>query len=691
MPTIRSTKLLAAASLACLLSGLTITTLTATSASAYLGETKSQTFTEVGKTLHFTAPADASAIHIRAVGGNGAAGRVACVVRTGLCRSGGIGGHGGTVDMDLPVTTGQDIQIVLGSAGTSAKPGAGVAGGGFAGRDSRYIVLDEGVGNGGGATYIYRADASVIAAAAGGGGGGGASGAGENPAGIGGDGGDGVDGRGYAGHDGLTAGAGGSGSSGKQYGGNGQSAASDVNAGGGGGGGGGHQPNGTGGGAGGKAGTEVFVGGAGGGGAGGHSFSIASNAMIAPATGYGDGQVVITWTSNQATYPTTGTLRSSANPSWLGEPVTFNLNFQFNGPAVYIGGGGMVTFGTVDPATGMELPQAYWDLSTWFQTGPHPGGIFWKTVLPVGLTQVWASYSGDTTNAPWRSTYLTQLVGPVRPRAVLVLPSSSVDFGAQTVGTVTTKTVTVENNSAAPWKATSIALSNPQFRLTGGTCWPTTVAVALNDRCTIDVSFRPTGVAAVSGALTLTDEVGNPTVITMVGSGIDVTPGGPPPVPTTTTPSPTTAAPTTAAPTTTAPTTTAPTTTAPTTTAPTTTAPTTTAPTTTAPTTTAPTTTAPTTTAPTTTPPASVAPTVTRISPASGPRKGGTLVTITGTNLVNVSGIRFGSNSATQVTCSSPTTCTALSPRGSDRVNVRVTTPAGTSAASAATRFRYND
>jgi IPT/TIG domain/Abnormal spindle-like microcephaly-assoc'd, ASPM-SPD-2-Hydin len=607
MSPIRSPKMLAAAGLTCLLSGLTITTLTATPAGAYLGEQKSQTFTEVGKTLDFTVPADASAIHIRAVGGNGADGRFQCT-DAGLCRNGGTGGHGGVVDMDLPVTTGQDIRIVLGSAGTFAKPGSGGAGGGFAGQDSRYIVLDDGVGNGGGATYIYRADASVIAAAAGGGGGGGASAAGENPAGAGGDGGDGVDGRGFAGHGGLTAGAGGSGSSGHQSGGNGQSAASDVSAGGGGGGGGGYQPNGTGGGAGGRAGKELLIGGAGGGGAGGHSFSIASNAVMAPATGYGDGQVVITWASNQPTSPTTGTLRSSANPSWLGEPVTFTVELLLPfRPGV--GHLGTLTIGTIDPATGGELPQSYWDLNTKFTSPP----LFWTSVLPTGLTQVWASYSGDTANGPWKSPIFTQLVGPVRPRAVLVLPSSSVDFGAQSVGTVTTKTVTVENISAAPWKVTTTALSSPHFRMTGGTCGPT--ALDLKATCTVELSFRPTGVPAESGTLTLTDEVGNPTVITMAGSGIAVTPGGPPPAP--------------------------------------------------------------------------AAPTVTAISPATGSRKGGTLVTITGTNLVNVTGIRFGSNPASQVTCTSATTCQAMSPRGSEQVNIRVITPAGTSPATPASRFRY--
>jgi Abnormal spindle-like microcephaly-assoc'd, ASPM-SPD-2-Hydin len=820
MRSVRSPKLLAASGLACLLSVLALPALIATPANAYLGESKSQTFTEIGKTLHFIAPADASVIHILAIGGSGAAGRTTCTT-IGFCRKGGTGGHGGTVEMDLPVTAGQDLQIVLGGSGTNVKPGGGGASGGFAGQDSEYLRLDDGVGHGGGATYIYRSDASVIAAAAGGGGGGGASDSGENPTGIGGDGGDGLDGRGYAGHDGTTAGAGGTGSSGKQSGGNGQSAASDVNAGGGGGGGGGYQPNSTGGGAGGRAGKELLVGGAGGGGAGGHSFSVDSNAATAAATGYGDGKVVITWTSNRATFQTTGTLTSSANPSWLGEPVTFNVDPQLafwgNETRAELG---IFTIGTVDPATGGELPQAYFDLSLLTGTKSLPDGLSWRAVLPVGRTQVWASYSGDKQNTPWKSPYLTQLVGPVRPRAVLVLPSSSVDFGAQSVGTVTTKTVTVENNSAAPWMVTSAVLSKAQFRLTGGTCWPTAVAVALNESCTIDVSFRPVDVAPVGGALTLTDEVGNPTVISLAGSGITATTTTNPTTttvkPTTTTtaiaaPATTTTIPTTstvlAATTTVQPTTITTTTTIPTpttgvkpTSTTTTTAPsvtttvkpmvsptsvptvttsvkptitTTTARTSTttaespttvvqtatttirptittttvpaATTTIAPTTTTttskstvtstttgskvPTTTTskatvtstttdskvpttstipatPTTTtslpvttanpsvpagttPAAAAVPTVSRVSPAFGSRRGGTTVTITGTNLVNLTSIRFGSNLATAVKCVAATTCTVRSPRGSDRVNVKITTIAGTSAASSAARFRY--
>ncbi|MEU9287904.1 IPT/TIG domain-containing protein [Streptomyces sp. NPDC048275] len=67
------------------------------------------------------------------------------------------------------------------------------------------------------------------------------------------------------------------------------------------------------------------------------------------------------------------------------------------------------------------------------------------------------------------------------------------------------------------------------------------------------------------------------------------------------------------------------------------------------------------------------------ISPNQGSTGGGTLVTITGTNLSNTSSVKFGSKSATSVTNVSPTQVTAVSPSGTGTVGVTVTTPGGTS------------
>lgn len=67
------------------------------------------------------------------------------------------------------------------------------------------------------------------------------------------------------------------------------------------------------------------------------------------------------------------------------------------------------------------------------------------------------------------------------------------------------------------------------------------------------------------------------------------------------------------------------------------------------------------------------------ISPNQGSTGGGTLVTITGTNLSGTTAVRFGTKAATSVTNVSPTQVTAVSPSGTGSVGVTVTTPGGTS------------
>ena len=83
------------------------------------------------------------------------------------------------------------------------------------------------------------------------------------------------------------------------------------------------------------------------------------------------------------------------------------------------------------------------------------------------------------------------------------------------------------------------------------------------------------------------------------------------------------------------------------------------------------------------------APTVTGLSPATGPQTGGTLVTITGTNFSGATAVTFGGVAATGYTVVSPTSITVPSPAGTGTVDVRVTTVGGTSATSAADQFTY--
>jgi hypothetical protein len=67
------------------------------------------------------------------------------------------------------------------------------------------------------------------------------------------------------------------------------------------------------------------------------------------------------------------------------------------------------------------------------------------------------------------------------------------------------------------------------------------------------------------------------------------------------------------------------------------------------------------------------------ISPNQGSTGGGTLVTITGTNLAGTTAVKFGTKPATSITNNSPTQVTAVSPSGTGTVGVTVTTPGGTS------------
>jgi hypothetical protein len=88
-------------------------------------------------------------------------------------------------------------------------------------------------------------------------------------------------------------------------------------------------------------------------------------------------------------------------------------------------------------------------------------------------------------------------------------------------------------------------------------------------------------------------------------------------------------------------------------------------------------------------PPEPGPPAVRCVSPNRGLEPGGTSVAITGINLGGATAVKFGSTSATSFTVNSASSITAVSPAGTGTVDVTVTTPQGTSAASSADRFTY--
>jgi hypothetical protein len=86
------------------------------------------------------------------------------------------------------------------------------------------------------------------------------------------------------------------------------------------------------------------------------------------------------------------------------------------------------------------------------------------------------------------------------------------------------------------------------------------------------------------------------------------------------------------------------------------------------------------------------APTITSVSPASGPTAGGTTVTITGTGFTGATAVLFGNGApATGFTVSPDgTTITVNSPaHAAGAVNIKVTTPSGASATVTADQYKY--
>jgi hypothetical protein len=83
-------------------------------------------------------------------------------------------------------------------------------------------------------------------------------------------------------------------------------------------------------------------------------------------------------------------------------------------------------------------------------------------------------------------------------------------------------------------------------------------------------------------------------------------------------------------------------------------------------------------------------PTVTSVSPSSGPAVGGTSVTITGTGFTGATAVSFGTAAATGIAVNSATSITAISPsHTAGAPDVTVTTPSGTSPTGSTDTFTY--
>ncbi len=90
---------------------------------------------------------------------------------------------------------------------------------------------------------------------------------------------------------------------------------------------------------------------------------------------------------------------------------------------------------------------------------------------------------------------------------------------------------------------------------------------------------------------------------------------------------------------------------------------------------------------------ASAGPVVAKVAPKSGPAAGGTTVTIKGRGFEGATAVAFGTVPATSFAVTSDRAITAVAPAGTagQTVHITVTTPVGTSATSAADRYRYKN
>jgi hypothetical protein len=83
-------------------------------------------------------------------------------------------------------------------------------------------------------------------------------------------------------------------------------------------------------------------------------------------------------------------------------------------------------------------------------------------------------------------------------------------------------------------------------------------------------------------------------------------------------------------------------------------------------------------------------PTITKISPSSGPPSGGTTVTITGTDFTGATTVVFGPDAASSFDVVSSTEITAVSPaEAASTHGIVVTTPGGTSPYTNAELFTF--
>jgi len=465
------------------------------------GQLQSDTFNFTGSAQLFTVPVGVQDLNIVAQGGSGGDGSAP---RVGVAS--GAGGLGATVGATLPVTPGEQLQILVGSAGASgsaiaaamaaggsvpgggyAPPGTGTASGGAPGTG------ESGLGGGGGAdTEVDLLPSTAIAqplAVAGGGGGGAGGGdlagysgggggsAGQTPASGG-------------GGSGVGAGSGGAGGQSSTTSGTNSSNPFPAAAGGGGGGGAGYN---LAGGGGGLAGTSGGAGDGGGGGGGAGSSYANSTVLdavnVGTAAAEGDGQVTLSWLAPV----TTTTLTTSATSLTAGSPVTLTATVSSSSAGPVPEPTGTVTFEV------LNSNQAPTILGSEPLNASTPDTATLTTsALPAGSYTVAADYSGDSVYPPSDGSVSETVAVPA---AASVSPSS-LSFGPVVAGGTVDQDVTVSNSGPGTLTVSDDSTSGAGFSVASDGCAESPVAPG--SQCTIEVQYAPTAAGTNTGQLTVT-------------------------------------------------------------------------------------------------------------------------------------------------------------------------------------------
>ena len=137
--------------------------------------------------------------------------------------------------------------------------------------------------------------------------------------------------------------------------------------------------------------------------------------------------------------------------------------------------------------------------------------------LAVGAHSIAAAYSGDSAFNAHTSAPFAQVITP--PSPVISLSPASLTFSGQILGTTSiAQVITVSNTGITDANVSSI-VSTGAF-VQNNTCG-TTVAAGTN--CSISVTFTPSALGILTGALTITDNaLGTPQIVTLSGTGISL-------------------------------------------------------------------------------------------------------------------------------------------------------------------------